>query len=242
MSLLFRITAVSRQKDGAYNFSFDSVKFHEWGDVLARKIGPSCRVCRTENLKLNLKGERCFSDKCSFERRPFSPGQHGQSKFKKLSDYAVQLREKQKVKRYYGVLEKQFRHFFAKAEQQRGVTGELLLSLLERRLDNVLFRAGLAYSRSHARQLIRHNHVLVNNKRVNIPSCLVSVASEVVLRDKIKTNAQVQELVALAARREVPHWLEVDLDAVKVRVKSMPAREDIALPIQEQLIVELFSK
>ena len=209
---------------------------------MARKIGPSCRLCRTENLKLNLKGERCLSDKCSFERRPFSPGQHGQAKFKKQSDYAVQLREKQKVKRYYGVLEKQFRHFFEKAERQKGVTGELLLCLLERRLDNVLFRAGLAHSRSHARQLIRHNHVLVDNRRVNIPSALVSIPSEIALRDKIKANAQVQDIVAVAGRREVPPWLEVDLNAVKVRVKSLPAREDITVPIQEQLIVELFSK
>jgi small subunit ribosomal protein S4 len=154
----------------------------------------------------------------------------------------VQLREKQKVKRYYGVLEKQFRHFFEKAERQKGVTGELLLSLLERRLDNVLFRAGLAHSRSHARQLIRHNHVLVNNRRVNIPSCLVAAPSEIALRDKIKANLQVQDMVALAGRREFPPWLEVDLDAVKVRVKSSPAREDVAVPIQEQLIVELFSK
>jgi small subunit ribosomal protein S4 len=191
---------------------------------------------------LNLKGERCFSDKCSFERRPFSPGQHGQSKFKKQSDYAVQLREKQKVKRYYGVLEKQFRRFFEQAERQRGITGELLLSLLERRLDNVLLRAGLAHSRNHARQLIRHNHVLVNNRRVNIPSFLVSVASEVALRDKIKATSQVQELVALASRREVPSWLEVDRDAMKIRIKSTPERQDIAVPIQEQLIVELFSK
>jgi len=209
---------------------------------LARKIGPSCRLCRTENLKLNLKGERCFSDKCSFERRPFSPGQHGQSKFKKQSDYAVQLREKQKVKRYYGVLEKQFRRFFEQAERQRGVTGELLLSLLERRLDNVLLRAGLAHSRNHARQLIRHNHVLVNNRRVNIPSFLVAVASEIALRDKIKASSQIQELTALAGRREVPPWLEVDRDAMKIRVKSSPERQDIAVPIQEQLIVELFSK
>jgi len=154
----------------------------------------------------------------------------------------VQLREKQKVKRYYGVLEKQFRRFFEQAERQRGVTGELLLSLLERRLDNVLLRAGLAHSRNHARQLIRHNHVLVNNRRVNIPSFLVSVASEVALRDKIKASSQVQELAALATRREVPPWLEVDRDAMKVRIKSAPERQDIAVPIQEQLIVELFSK
>lgn len=154
----------------------------------------------------------------------------------------MQLREKQKVKRYYGVLEKQFRHFFDKAERQKGVTGELLLCLLERRLDNVLFRAGLAHSRSHARQLIRHNHVLVNNRRVNIPSSLVTAPSEIVLRDKIKTSPQVQELVALAGRRDIPPWLEFDQDAVKIKIKSSPTREDVALPIQEQLIVELFSK
>jgi len=140
------------------------------------------------------------------------------------------------------VLEKQFRRFFEQAERQRGVTGELLLSLLERRLDNVLLRAGLAHSRNHARQLIRHNHVLVNNRRVNIPSFLVAVASEIALRDKIKASSQIQELTALAGRREVPPWLEVDRDAMKIRVKSSPERQDIAVPIQEQLIVELFSK
>ena len=209
---------------------------------MARNIGAACRRCRTENIKLYLKGDRCYSDKCSFERRAFGPGQHGQSKFKKQSDYAVQLREKQKVKNIYGVLERQFRLTFHKAERQKGVTGELLLILLERRLDNMLYRSGIASSRNQARQFIRHKHILINGKKADIPSMLVSVNDVVSVSEKIKNSAQISENMEIAARRTAPSWIEFDKDAVKFVVKALPNREDITLPIQEQLIVELYSK
>ncbi len=209
---------------------------------MARNIGAACRICRRENLKLYLKGDRCYSDKCSFERRAFGPGQHGQSKFKKLSDYAVQLREKQKVKSMYGMLEDQFRLTFEKAERQKGVTGENLLVRLERRLDNAIFRLGMASSRNQARQLVRHNHVLVNSKKVNIPSFLVTVGDVITLKEKSKTNPQVLENVEAVARRGVPSWLELDKDNVMATVKTLPNREELTMPIQEHLIVELYSK
>jgi small subunit ribosomal protein S4 len=209
---------------------------------LARNIGAACRRCRRENLKLFLKGDRCYSDKCSFERRAFGPGQHGQSRFRKMSDYAVQLREKQKVKSMYGMLEKQFRLTFEKAERQKGVTGENLLMLLERRLDNTLFRIGFASSRSQARQLVRHKHVLVNGKKVNIPSFLVSENDIISLKEKSRANAMINESLEAVARRGVPSWLELDKDSYKATVKAMPNREELTMPIQEQLIVELYSK
>jgi len=209
---------------------------------LARNIGAACRRCRRENLKLFLKGDRCYSDKCSFERRAFGPGQHGQSRFRKMSDYAVQLREKQKVKSMYGMLEKQFRLTFEKAERQKGVTGENLLMLLERRLDNTLFRIGFASSRSQARQLVRHKHVLVNEKKVNIPSFLVSENDVISLKEKSRANAMINESLEAVARRGVPSWLELDKDSYKATVKAMPNREELTMPIQEQLIVELYSK
>ncbi len=209
---------------------------------MARNIGAACRRCRRENLKLFLKGDRCYSDKCSFERRAFGPGQHGQSRFRKLSDYAVQLREKQKVKSMYGMLEKQFRLTFEKAERQKGVTGENLLMLLERRLDNTLFRIGFASSRSQARQLVRHKHVLVNGKKVNIPSFLVSENDVITLKEKSRANAMINESLEAVARRGVPSWLELDKDSYKATVKAMPNREELTMPIQEQLIVELYSK
>jgi small subunit ribosomal protein S4 len=209
---------------------------------LARNIGAACRRCRRENLKLFLKGDRCYSDKCSFERRAFGPGQHGQSRFRKMSDYAVQLREKQKVKSMYGMLEKQFRLTFEKAERQKGVTGENLLMLLERRLDNTLFRIGFASSRSQARQLVRHKHVLVNGKKVNIPSFLVSENDVITLKEKSRANAMINESLEAVARRGVPSWLELDKDSYKATVKAMPNREELTMPIQEQLIVELYSK
>jgi len=209
---------------------------------LARNIGAACRRCRRENLKLFLKGDRCYSDKCSFERRAFGPGQHGQSRFRKLSDYAVQLREKQKVKSMYGMLEKQFRLTFEKAERQKGVTGENLLMLLERRLDNTLFRIGFASSRSQARQLVRHKHVLVNGKKVNVPSFLVSENDVISLKEKSRANAMINESLEAVARRGVPSWLELDKDSYKATVKTMPNREELTMPIQEQLIVELYSK
>jgi small subunit ribosomal protein S4 len=209
---------------------------------LARNIGAVCRICRRENLKLYLKGDRCYSDKCAFERRAFGPGQHGQAKFKKLSDYALQLREKQKVKSMYGMLEDQFRLTFEKAERKKGVTGENLLVMLERRLDNAIFRLGMASSRNQARQLVRHKHVLVNGRKVNIPSFLVSAGDEISLKDKSKVNSQILENIEAVARRGVPSWLELDKDAVKATVKTLPNREELTMPIQEHLIVELYSK
>jgi small subunit ribosomal protein S4 len=209
---------------------------------LARNIGAACRRCRREGLKLYLKGDRCYSDKCSFERRSFGPGQHGQARFKKLSDYAVQLREKQKVKSMYGMLESQFRLYFKKADGQKGVTGENLLILLERRLDNAIFRIGFASSRNQARQIVRHNHILVNGKKVNIPSFQVSVDDVVSLKEKSRTNAGISENLEAVVRRGVPSWLELDKDNFKATVKALPNREELTMPMQEQLIVELYSK
>jgi small subunit ribosomal protein S4 len=209
---------------------------------LARNIGAACRRCRRENLKLYLKGDRCYSDKCSFERRAFGPGQHGQSRFKKQSDYAIQLREKQKVKSMYGMLESQFRLYFKKADSQKGVTGENLLILLERRLDNTVFRIGFASSRNQARQIVRHNHILVNGKKVNIPSFQVSVDDVITLKEKSRANAAIKENLEAVVRRGVPSWLELDKDNFKATVKALPNREELTMPMQEQLIVELYSK
>ena len=209
---------------------------------MARYTGASCRQCRRENLKLFLKGDRCYSDRCAFERRAYAPGQHGQMRFRKVSDYAVQLREKQKVKRIYGMLEGQFRRYFKMAESARGVTGENLLMLLERRLDNTLFRLGFANSRTQARQIVRHNHVLVNGKKVNIPSYLVSVGDVITVKERSKKNQAINDSLDAVARRGVPSWLELDRDNLKGSIKSMPERHEITMPIQEQLIVELYSK
>ena len=209
---------------------------------MARNIGAACRRCRRESLKLYLKGDRCYSDKCAFERRAFGPGQHGQSRFKKQSDYAVQLREKQKVKAMYGMLEKQFRLYFQKADKQKGVTGENLLVMLERRLDNTVFRTGFASSRNQARQLVRHNHILVNGKKVNIPSFQVSVGDVVTLKEKSRANTTVNENLEAVVRRGVPSWLELDKDNYKVTMKALPNSEELTMPIQERLIVELYSK
>jgi len=193
-------------------------------------------------MKLFLKGDRCYSDKCSFERRAFAPGQHGQARFKKQSDYAVQLREKQKVKSLYGLLEGQFHLTFLKAERQKGVAGENLLVLLERRLDNAVFRMGFAASRNQARQLVRHSHILVNGKKVNIPSFLVSEGDVVGIREKSRTNTAVIDSLEIVARRGVPSWIELDKDGFKATVKAQPNRDEITMPIQEHLIVELYSK
>lgn len=209
---------------------------------MARNIGTACRRCRRENLKLFLKGDRCYSDKCSFERRAFGPGQHGQSRFRKMSDYAVQLREKQKVKSMYGMLEKQFRLTFRNAERQRGVTGDNLLVMLERRLDNVVFRAGFASSRNQARQLVRHKHILVNGRKVDIPSFLVSADDILTIKEKSRANTLINESLEAVARRGVPTWIELDKDNFKATVKALPQREELTMPIQEQLIVELYSK
>jgi len=209
---------------------------------LARNIGAACRTCRRENIKLFLKGDRCYSDKCSFERRAFAPGQHGQSKFKKNSDYATQLREKQKVKSMYGMLEAQFRLYFQRADSQKGVTGENLLIMLERRLDNAIFRMGFASSRDQARQLVRHKHILVNGKKVNIPSFQVSEGDVVSLKEKSRANALINDNLEAVARRGVPSWIELDKDNYKATVKALPNREEITMPIAEHLIVELYSK
>ena len=209
---------------------------------MARYRDAVCRQCRREKLKLFLKGDRCYTDKCSFERRSFPPGQHGQARMRKVSDYAIQLREKQKVRRMYGMLEGQFKKYFVMAERAKGVTGENLLMLLERRLDNTLYRLGFASSRSQARQIVRHKHILVNGKKVNIPSFLVSVSDEIVLQEKSRKIESINDSIEAMVRRGVPSWLELDKDNYKGVVKALPDRQEITMPIQEQLIVELYSK
>ena len=208
---------------------------------MARNTGPQCRLCRRERMALYLKGDRCYTDKCAIQRRNYPPGQHGQGRGK-ISDYGLQLREKQKVKRMYGVLEKQFRTYFERAERLRGVTGTNLLVLLERRLDNVVYRLGFANSRAQARQLVRHNHVLVDGQRVNLPSYLVKVGQTVQATEKSRSSALVRDALEAAARRGCPPWLELEKDEAKGRVSMFPNREDITMPIQEHLIVELYSK
>lgn len=208
---------------------------------MARYVGPVCRICRREGLKLFLKGERCFSEKCAFDRRPYAPGQHGQARAKQ-SDYREQLREKQKVKRIYGLLERQFRLFFKRAERMRGVTGENLLSLLERRLDSTVYRLGLASSRIEARQLVRHNHFMVNGKKVNIPSYLVKTGDEVEVKERSRKVAKISLAMESADRRGRVSWLELDKKAFKGMIKGLPVRDEMTLPINEQLIVELYSK
>ena len=208
---------------------------------MARYTGSVCRICRRENTRLFLKGDRCYAYKCSFERRSYPPGQHGQRRTK-VSDYGVQLREKQKVKRTYGLLEKQFRSYFVKAERQKGITGTNLLVLLERRLDNIAYRLGFASSRNQARQLVRHNHFLINGRKVNIPSYAVKVDDAITVREKSRKTAVILESMETVARRGVPEWLEMDKDNFTGLVKAFPSREDLTMPIQEQLIVELYSK
>ncbi len=208
---------------------------------MARYIGPVCRLCRREGIKLFLKGERCYTDKCAIERRSYPPGQHGQGR-SKSTEYSLQLREKQKLKRIYGVLERQFRRVFALAERRRGITGENLLLLLESRLDNMIYRMGFAPSRSEARQLVRHGHFLVNQRRVTIPSYFVKPGDEVLVRESSRKIVRIQESLELAQRRGVPEWLEVNKDTFAGRVRALPTRAELTLPINEQLIVELYSK
>lgn len=208
--------------------------------AVARYTDAKCRLCRREGIKLFLKGDRCNTEKCALERRAYAPGQHGQGRSKR-SDYGVQLREKQKVRRAYGLLEKQFRLYFKKAERMKGVTGENLLSLLESRLDNVLYRTGFAASRSEARQVVRHRHVLVNGRIVNVPSFQVKPGAEITIKEKSRTHGRIS-VCAEAPLREAPQWLEVDRKEFKAKMVSAPAREDIDLPVQESLIVELYSK
>ncbi|MDH5298345.1 MAG: 30S ribosomal protein S4 [Desulfobulbaceae bacterium] len=209
---------------------------------MARYRGAVCRQCRREGLKLFLKGDRCYSDKCSFARRSYPPGQHGQARVRKVSDYAIQLREKQKVRRIYGMLEAQFEKYFEHAERRKGVTGENLLMSLEGRLDNAIYRLGFASSRIQARQIVRHNHVLVNDKKVNIPSYQTKVGDEISIREKSRKCEIINDSLEAVARRGVPSWLELDQTNYKGKVKTQPVREEITMPIQEQLIVELYSK
>ena len=208
---------------------------------MARYIGPVCRLCRREGMKLFLKGERCYTEKCAIEKRNLPPGQHGKARKAKLVGYGLQLREKQKVKRIYGVLENQFRRYFETAERTRGITGETLLQLLERRLDNVIYRLGLATSRPQARQLVRHGHVLVNGKKVDIPSYSVKVGDVLAVREGSRQNAAILHAVEEVKGRGVPEWLSL-AGEMEGKVVSVPTREQINLPVQEQLIVELYSK
>jgi small subunit ribosomal protein S4 len=208
---------------------------------LARYTDSVCRLCRREGLKLFLKGARCYTDKCAIERRNYPPGEHGQGR-PKFSEYALQLREKQKVKRIYGVLEGQFRRYFEMAERSRGVTGEILLQLLERRLDNMVYRMGFATSRAEARQLVRHGHVTVDGRKVTIPSALLKVGNLVSVRERSRKIERVLEALAQAEHRGTPEWIEVDREAFSGRVKMLPARADLTMPINEKLIIELYSK
>ena len=208
---------------------------------MARYRDSVCRLCRREGLKLFLKGDRCYTEKCSFERRGFAPGEHGQLR-KKSSDYGVQLREKQKLKRMFGLLEKQFSGYFEKAEQRKGVAGTNLLLFLERRLDNMVFRMGFANSRTEARQLIRHKHFLVGGKPVNIPSYLLDTGDEVAVCEKSRKAERILEAMETVARRGVAQWLDVDKKNFRASVKTLPTREELTMPVNEQLVVELYSK
>jgi len=209
---------------------------------LSRYSGPVCRQCRRENAKLFLKGDRCYTDKCALERRNYAPGQHGQRRTK-VSDYGTQLREKQKVKRTYGLQEKQFRLYFAKADRMKGVTGENLLILLERRLDSAIYRLGFSVSRAQARTLVRHGHFQVNGQKVNIPSYLVRPNDIVTLREKSREVACINESLDSVMRRGLPSWVELERDAFKGVIKTLPVRSELTMPeFQEQLIVELYSK
>lgn len=205
---------------------------------MARYTGPVCRLCRREGNKLYLKGERCYTGKCAIDRRGYAPGQHGQRR-KKLSEYGIRMREKQKAKRIYGLLENQFRKYFETAEHQKGVAGENFLRLLERRMDNVVFRLGFADSRSQARQLVRHGHFTINGKKANIPSILVKPGDVIEVKEDAKAA---KEIVEANANKGVPAWLEADREAFKGRVVALPNREDIDVPIQESLIVEYYSR
>lgn len=208
---------------------------------MARYTDSVCRLCRREGLKLFLKGDRCYTDKCAIERRNYPPGEHGQAR-SKFTEYALQLREKQKVKRTYGLLEKQFRRYFAMAERQRGITGENLLVLLERRLDNMVYRMGFATSRAEARQLVRHGHFLVDGRKVDIPSYLVAPGQVVSVRERSRSVARIVEAMEQAERRGWPDWLEVQRDTFSARVKALPTRAELPAQINEKLIVELYSK
>ena len=206
---------------------------------MARYTGPVCRLCRREGVKLYLKGDRCYSDKCAIVRRAYAPGQHGQSR-KKLTNYGIQLREKQKARRFYGVLESQFKKYYVMADKKKGITGETLLNLLETRIDNVVYRMGLAFSRKEARQLVRHNHFNVNGARVNIPSFQVSVGDVIAVKEKSRSSEKFKAIAEVATN--LPKWLTVDKDKLEGQMVALPQREDIDIPVNETLIVELYSK
>lgn len=208
---------------------------------MARYIEASCKLCRREGLKLFLKGERCYTNKCAVGRRPYAPGQHGNSR-KKMSEYGVQLREKQKAKRFYGLLESQFRKYFEIANRKKGVTGENLLQMLESRLDNVVYRMGFGSTRAEARQLVTHAHFTVNGKKLNIPSYIVKVGDTISVSEKGKKSVRFKEILDITGAKIIPKWLEVDQENLNGTVVALPAREDVDLEIQEQLIVEFYSK
>ena len=209
---------------------------------MARYTASSCRVCRREGTKLFLKGQRCYTEKCGFDKRSYAPGQHGKGQRTKLSNYGLQLREKQKVKKIYGILERQFRKYFQTASRSKGVTGSKLLELLERRLDNVVFRSCFASSRPEARQIVMHGHVLVNNRKVDIPSYSVKTGDIVVIKPKEKKTKRIKESVEKLKDRSFPSWIEVDKEGLKTKIARLPERNDMAADIKEQLIVELYSK
>ena len=209
---------------------------------MARSLDPKCRQCRREGEKLFLKAEKCFTEKCAIEKRNYPPGQHGQRRSSRLSDYGVQLREKQKLRRIYGVLEKQFRSYYAEADRKKGITGENLLQMLESRLDNVTYKMGLGGSRSEARQIVRHNSILVNGKRVNIPSYQVQPGDNITVSDKSKDQLRIKSALEAADERGLPEWLEVDVKKLTGTFKNRPERDDLPSTINESLVVELYSK
>ncbi len=210
---------------------------------MARYNGAVCRLCRRENEKLYLKGERCYTNKCGIVRRGFAPGQHGQGQMrKKQTEYGLQLREKQKLRRTYGILEKQFANYFVIADRKKGITGENLLQILEQRLDNVIYRLGLGVSRKEARQLVLHGHFLVNGKKANIPSFLVKIGDVITIKEKSLSSPKIKELIEISNTRTVPEWIEYDTNTHVAKIKALPLREQIDIPVKEHLIVELYSK
>jgi len=209
---------------------------------LARNLDPKCRQCRREGEKLFLKGEKCFTDKCAIEKRNFPPGQHGQRRNQRLSDYGVQLREKQKLRRIYGVLEAQFRSYYPEADRQKGITGENFLQLLECRLDNVAYRMGIGASRTEARQIVRHNSILVNGKRVNIPSYQVKPGDTIQVTEAAKSQLRIKGSLAAAEQRGFPEWLDVDVKSLKGVFKAKPQRDDLPSTVKESLVVKIYSK
>ena len=209
---------------------------------MARYIGPSCRICRREGMKLFLKGTKCTTPKCPVSRRAYAPGQHGKGRLKKLSDYGVQLREKQKLRKTYGLLEKQFKHYFRIASKSKGVTGAVLLQLLERRLDNVVFRLGFAHSRAHGRQLVRHGLITVGGKKVNLPSYFVNVGNKIGVQAQERIQKHIRQTLETVKERGTPSWLEMNPEQLVGTVLRFPDKQDSQIPVKEQLIVELYSK